>query len=184
MAQSESMRFQSCTIPFPMAKPVKRAVGIVSKPNKPEVAHIMPPLMDWLRSNGRDFVVDPETAGHAGGVCAVSSRQEMAGLDLEFVIVLGGDGTFLSAARAVAKSGIPLVGVNLGALGFLTEVPIEELYPALERIEQGNCAIDLRSMVHCEVTREGSKIAVFDALNDIVVGKSSIARLNHCDVSI
>jgi NAD+ kinase len=104
--------------------------------------------------------------------------------DLDYVIVLGGDGTFLSAARAVAKAGIPIVGVNLGALGFLTEVPIEDIYQTLESIEEGNCAIDLRSMVHCEVTREGTKIAVFDALNDIVVGKSSIARLNHCDVFV
>ena len=166
-----------------MAKPVKRAVGIVSKPNKPEVAEAMPPLMDWLRSNGRDFVVDPETAVHAGGVRAVS-RQDMAGLDLEYVIVLGGDGTFLSAARAVAKSGIPVVGVNLGALGFLTEIPIEELYPTLEGIERGSFALDTRSMVHCDVSRAGSIVASYDALNDVVVGKGTIARLNHCDVYI
>lgn len=166
-----------------MAKPVKRAVGIVSKPNKREVAHIMPPLMDWLRSQGRDFVVDPETAAHAGGVRSVS-REEMAGLDLEFVIVLGGDGTFLSAARAVAKSGIPIVGVNLGALGFLTEIPLEELYSTLEGIERGSFVLDIRSMVHCDVSRAGSIIASYDALNDVVVGKGTIARLNHCDLAI
>jgi len=166
-----------------MAKPVKRAVGIVSKPNKAEVAEVMPQLMDWLRSNGRDFVVDPETAVHAGGVRAVS-RQEMANLDLEFLIVLGGDGTFLSAARAVAKSGTPIVGVNLGALGFLTEIPIEELYATLEGIERGSFALDTRSMVHCDVSRAGSIVASYDALNDVVVGKGTIARLNHCDVYI
>ena len=183
MTQLAELRFQSCTIPFPMAKPVKRAVGIVSKPNKPEVSHIMPHLMDWLRSHGRDFVVDPETAPHAGGVRSVS-RLEMACLDLEFVIVLGGDGTFLSAARAVAKSGIPIVGVNLGALGFLTEIPLEELYSTLEGIEKGSFALDVRSMVHCDVSRAGSVIASYDALNDVVVGKGTIARLNHCDLSI
>jgi NAD+ kinase len=168
-----------------MANPAKhkKAVGIVSKPNKPEVAEQMPALIDWLRARGRDLLVDPETAPHAGGVRMVS-RQEMGEHDLEFVIVLGGDGTFLSAARAVAKAGIPLVGVNLGALGFLTEVPIEELYPTLASIEAGAYSLDVRSMVHCEVNRNGSIIATYDALNDIVVGKSSIARLNHCDVFI
>ncbi|MBV9341401.1 MAG: NAD(+)/NADH kinase [Acidobacteria bacterium] len=161
----------------------RKAVGIVSKPNKPEVAEIMPGLMNWLRAHGYDFIVDPETAPHAGGALAVS-RVEMASRQLDFVIVLGGDGTFLSAARAVARSGIPIVGVNLGALGFLTEVPLEELYPTLESIEKGSCGLDIRAMVHCEVTRHGEVIAKFDALNDVVVGKATIARLNHCDVYI
>jgi NAD+ kinase len=166
-----------------MPKPAKKAVGIVSKPNKPEVAQIMPPLVAWLRSHDRDFVVDPETAPHAGGVRTVS-RQDMANLDLEFIVVLGGDGTFLSAARAVAKSGIPIVGVNLGALGFLTEIPTDELYSTLAGIEKGSFALDVRSMVHCDVSRRGEVIASFDALNDVVVGKGTIARLNHCDVYV
>jgi len=139
-----------------MAKPApKKAVGIVSKPNKPEVAQILPGIIEWLHGRGHELLVDPETAPHAGGLRMVS-RQEMGELDLDYVIVLGGDGTFLSAARAVAKAGIPLVGVNLGALGFLTEVTIEELYSTLESIEKGACAIDMRSMVHCEVIREGA----------------------------
>src|SRR5947209_244064 len=161
----------------------KKAVGIVSKPNKPEVAQIMPALADWLRANDYSFIVDPETAAHAPGA-EIVSRVEMAERKLEFVIVLGGDGTLLSAARAVAKAGIPILGVNLGALGFLTEVPLEELYPTLDSIDKGSCAMDVRAMVHCEVGREGSIIASYDALNDVVVGKATIARLNHCDVYI
>jgi NAD+ kinase len=168
-----------------MGKPVatKKPIGIVSKPNKAEVAQIMPGLIEWLRAHGRDFLADPETAPYAPGARMVS-RQEMGEQEPEFVIVLGGDGTFLSAARSVAQSGIPIVGVNLGALGFLTEIPLEELYPTLESIEQGVCEIDARAMVHCEVDRNGRVIASYDALNDIVVGKASIARLNHCDVFI
>ena len=161
----------------------KKTVGIVSKPNKPEVAEIMPGLMQWLRGHDYDFMVDPETAAYAAGSLTVS-REELGTRKLEFVIVLGGDGTFLSAARAVARAGIPIVGVNLGALGFLTEVPLEELYPTLDSIEKGSCAIDQRSMVHCDVSRNGSSIASYDALNDVVVGKGTIARLNHCDVYI
>ena len=168
-----------------MGNPVssKKAVGIVSKPNKPEVAKIVPGLIEWLRANGHDFVADPETAPHVPGARIVS-RIEMGALDLEFVIVLGGDGTLLSAARAVAKAGIPIVGVNLGALGFLAEVPLGELYPTLNSIEHGECAFDVRSMVHCDVRRGHSNIATYDALNDVVVGKGTIARLNHCDVYI
>jgi NAD+ kinase len=160
-----------------------KVVGIVSKPNKPEVAQIVPDLSNWLDSRGYNFVVDPETAPHAPGA-EILARVEMASRKLEFVIVLGGDGTLLSAARAVAPAGIPIVGVNLGALGFLTEIPLEDLYPTLESIIKGSCGIDVRSMVHCEVSRGGSIAASYEALNDVVVGKGTIARLNHCDVYI
>jgi NAD+ kinase len=168
-----------------MGNPVssKKAVGIVSKPSKPEVADIVPGLIEWLCANGHDFVVDPETAPHVPGARVVT-RIEMGALDLEFVIVLGGDGTLLSAARAVAKAGIPIVGVNLGALGFLAEVPLSQLYPTLDSIERAACNFDVRSMVHCEVRRGETTIARYDALNDVVVGKGTIARLNHCDVYI
>jgi NAD+ kinase len=160
-----------------------KIVGIVSKPNKLEVAQIVPGLKDWLRSNGYSFVVDPETAPFAPEA-EVLPRLEMASRKLEFVIVLGGDGTLLSAARAVAPAGIPIVGVNLGALGFLTEIPIDDLYPMLESVIKGSCDIDVRSMVHCEVIRQRSVVASYEALNDVVVGKGTIARLNHCDVYI
>ncbi len=69
-------------------------------------------------------------------------------------------------------------------MGFLTEVPLDVLYPTLDSIDKHLCDIDVRSMVHCEVGRKGSIIASFDALNDVVVGKGTIARLNHCDVYI
>lgn len=160
-----------------------KAVGIVSKPNKPEIAQIVPGLTGWLQEHGYTFVVDPETAPHLANAEMVS-RTGMAARKLDFVIVLGGDGTLLSAARAVARAGIPVVGVNLGALGFLTEVPLDELYPTLETIDRGSCGIDHRSMVHCEVSRGGKNIESYEALNDVVVGKGTIARLNHCDVFI
>ncbi|HEX3739507.1 MAG TPA: NAD(+)/NADH kinase [Terriglobales bacterium] len=160
-----------------------KIVGIVSKPNKPEVAQIVPGLKEWLTGHGYSYVVDPETARFASGAETLS-RVDMASRNLEFVIVLGGDGTLLSAARAVASAGIPIVGVNLGALGFLTEVPLEELYPTLESIIKGSCGLDIRSMVHCEVSRRREMVASYEALNDVVVGKGTIARLNHCDVYI
>jgi NAD+ kinase len=160
-----------------------KSVAIVSKPEKPELARIVPDLVAWLRHRHYQVVVDPETAPHAPGI-EVVSREQMASRPLNFVVVLGGDGTLLAAARCVARAGIPVLGVNLGSLGFLTEVPLEELYPTLEGIDAGHYNLETRSMVHCEVMREGSRLAAYDALNDVVMGKATISRLNHCDVYI
>ena len=160
-----------------------KLVGIISKPSKPELANIVPGLLDWLLNNQYQIVVDAETAPYAPGL-EVTSREEMGTRPLKFVVVLGGDGTLLAAARAVARSRIPVLGVNLGSLGFLTEVPLEELYETLEGIEKSCCTLEVRSMLHCDVMRNGQCIAQYDAVNDVVVGKSTIARLNHCDVYI
>jgi NAD+ kinase len=160
-----------------------KSVAIVSKPDKPELATIVPKLLAWLGQHQYQILVDSETAPHAPGI-EVVSREQIAFRPLSFVIVLGGDGTFLAAARGVARAGIPVLGVNLGSLGFLTEVPLEELYPTLEGIDAGHYNVESRSMVHCEVVRAGSTLAAFDALNDIVMGKATISRINHCDVYI
>jgi len=160
-----------------------KAAGIISKPGKPEIATIVPDLLTWFHEHGYGIVVDHETAPYAHGT-EVLTRDEMGRRSLNFVVVLGGDGTLLSAARAVSKAGIPVLGVNLGSLGFLTEVPLADLYPTLEEIEKNCCNVETRSMVHCDVVRKDSQIAQYDALNDIVVGKGTIARLNHCDVYI
>jgi NAD+ kinase len=162
---------------------ISKSAGIISKPRKLELAEIVPPLLAWFREHHYQIVVDPETAPYAVGE-KVLARDDMGSRRLDFVVVLGGDGTLLSAARAVSKAGIPVLGVNLGALGFLTEVPLEGLYTTLESIEQSCCNVESRSMVHCEVLRKDASVGSYDALNDVVVGKGTIARLNHCDVYI
>lgn len=161
----------------------KKSAGIISKPNKPELAQIVPGLLAWFRERNYEIVVDPDTAPYADKA-EVLARDAMASRPLNYVVVLGGDGTLIAAARAVAKAGIPVIGVNLGSLGFLTEVPLGSLYPTLLGIEDSNFNIETRSMVHCEVMRAGACIATYDALNDVVLGKGTIARLNHCDVSV
>jgi NAD+ kinase len=160
-----------------------KAAAIVSKPGKTELESIVPGLLDWFRKHQYQVVVDRETAPHATGI-EVLSREEMALRPLTFVVVLGGDGTLLSTARSMAKSGIPVLGVNLGSLGFLTEVPLDDLHSTLQGIDEGRCNVEVRSMVHCEVFRKDSQLASFEALNDIVVGKGTVSRLNHCDVYI
>jgi len=169
-----------------IAKPLsanEKIAAVVSKPGKPELASIVPELFAWFRHHQYEVVADRETATHAPGA-EVLSRDEMALRPLNFVVVLGGDGTLLSAARSMAKVGIPVLGVNLGSLGFLTEVPLEELYATLQGIEEGRSNVEARSMVHCDVLRKGTTVASYDALNDIVVGKGTVSRLNHCDVYI
>lgn len=170
-------------MPKQNASSALKSAAIVSKPGKQELAIIVPQLVSWLRERHYRVVVDAETLPHAQGVESVE-RDELGRVELNFVIVLGGDGTLLSAARAVSRAGVPVLGVNLGSLGFLTEVPLDHLYPTLEGIDQGKGHVEERSMVHCEVVRHGSLVAQYDALNDIVVGKGTISRLNHCDVYV
>ncbi len=162
--------------------PIRR-VGLISKPAKPELARILPELLRWLGSHHYEVVVDEITASYVAWPKVVA-RNKMGDHDLSFVIVLGGDGTLISAARSVAPRGIPILGVNLGTLGFLTEVPLNGLYEALGSIDEAHARVECRSMVHSEVMREGRIIASFDALNDVVVNKTSIARLASFDLYI
>jgi NAD+ kinase len=160
-----------------------KSVAIVSKPDKPELARIVPGLLRWLQEHSYRVVGDEETGPFGEGL-EIVPRDDLDERHLDFVIVLGGDGTLLSAARAVAKSRTPVLGINLGSLGFLTEVQVEELYTMLEAIHQGSQMVEDRSMVHCEIFRGEVCIASYEALNDVVVGKATIARLNHCDVFV
>ncbi|HLW88166.1 MAG TPA: NAD(+)/NADH kinase [Terriglobales bacterium] len=160
-----------------------KAAAIVSKPGKPELATVVPQLLQWFREHQYQVIVDEETKPYAPGI-EVVSREQLGSRPLNFVVVLGGDGTLLSAARAVSKAGIPVLGVNLGSLGFLTEVPLDQLYPTLQGIENSCCNVETRSMVHGDLVRKGKLVSSYDALNDIVVGKGTISRLNSCDVYV
>ena len=157
--------------------------AILSKPEKPELARILPELLAWLDKHRYRVVTDPETAVYVGGP-EVIERQEIASRPLDFVIVMGGDGTLLSAARVVAKAGIPILGVNLGSLGFLTEVPLADLYPTLEAVDENRCSVESRALIHCQLAREGQCVATYDALNEAVINKVSIARLANFDLYI
>jgi NAD+ kinase len=160
-----------------------KSAAIMSKPSKSELARILPELVAWFKKHNYNVVIDRETSPYIKGLESVP-RSEMASRQLDFVVVLGGDGTLLSAARAVAKSGVPVLGVNLGSLGFLAEVPLSELYPTLEALESQCCSVEPRSMLHCELVRAGSVVANYDALNDVVISRSAISRLNHFDLYI
>jgi NAD+ kinase len=160
-----------------------KAVGIISKPAKPELAEILPKLLDWLRRHHYQIAIDRETAVYTTGP-EVIDRDQMCARPLDFVIVLGGDGTLLSTSRVVSRAGIPILGVNLGSLGFLTEVPLSEMYDALEEVDQKKAAVEPRSLVHCDLRRAGRSIMNYSALNDVIVNKSALARLNTYELFI
>ncbi len=166
----------------PQASPSKTA-AIISRPDRSEVARIVPGLLTWLGEHGYKVVIDPETAQYAAGQ-EVIPRNQMGSKALDLVVVLGGDGTLLSAARTTAAVDVPLLGVNLGSLGFLTEVPPEQLYSTLEAIAQGRAAIEHRSLMHCELLREGTIRGSYLVFNDAVVNKTALARLNTYDLYI
>jgi len=160
-----------------------KAAAIISKPAKPELANILPGLIAWLEKHSYKTVIDRETAAYVQGP-EVMDRSDIGSRALDVVVVLGGDGTLLSAARVVAKAGIPVLGVNLGSLGFLTEVPLPELYPTLEAMDEGCCSLESRAQLHCQLFRGDQCAADYDALNDVVVNKVSIARLGSFDLFI
>lgn len=165
---------------------MKKTVAILSKPDKSALFEVAPEITRWLGEQGYSVVADRETAAYLQGRAGVRTvgREKLAAAKPEFAIVLGGDGTMLAAARVLAKSRIPILGVNLGSLGFLTEVALEELYPTLEAAVGGKCVLERRAMLHCETKRNGKTISRHDLLNDAVVNKTELARIADFDVFI
>jgi NAD+ kinase len=162
----------------PSSTPRPKTVVVASKPDRPELSEVLPPLCRWLKERGYCVVADRESAVYYSGLESLP-RDDFAKLSPQLALVLGGDGTLLSVARAVACVDTLILGVNLGTLGFLTEVQLSGLYPALEAIESGHYIVDTRSMLSCSLVRNGSTLTTHLALNDLVVSKSAIARLNH-----
>jgi len=152
-----------------------KLVGIMAKPGIPQASAIMPKLVAWLAERGAQARLDLEAARYFEGHPGMPREQVPEGTQL--VIVLGGDGTLLSAARAVAGREIPIFPVNLGGLGFLTAITLDQLYPELERALDGEQRVVPRRMLHCDLVREGKIVKSFEALNDVVITKTEIARM-------
>ncbi len=158
-------------------------VAIVSKPNKEELNRLLPDLVAWLRKHSFEPLLDLEGAAYTTSAEAVD-RAEMPGLKPDLVIVLGGDGTLLAAARVFASTGTPILSVNLGYLGFLTEVRLADLYSTLESWCKGCHDVDERAMLHAALWRDGQEHSCYEALNEIVVSKGDIARMGDFSVEL
>jgi len=157
-------------------------VGIVSKPAVAAAAEVVPKLLAWLEARAIRVRYDQGTAFYASRDGGLTREDVPEGCDL--VIVLGGDGTLLSAARAIGSREIPLFAVNLGSLGFLTAITIDELYPELERALRGEHRIGRRKLLHAEVRRGDSIVSRYEALNDVVLTKAAIARMIDLDAFV
>jgi NAD+ kinase len=165
------------------SSPRSKVAAIISRPARPEVARTLPALLAWLHDHGYEVIVDPETAKYSDGQPEVL-RSQMSSWPLDLVVVLGGDGTLLSAVRATAATDAPLLGVNLGSLGFLTDVPLSALFSTLEEIAQGRAPIEKRSLMQCELLRDDNVLGSYLAFNDVVVNKTALARLNNYDLFV
>ena len=175
-----------------------KRIAIVSKPLKEELSALLPELVEWLRAHDFEPVLDRESASYLVGPAAamlapsgsilngveVRNRHDLPDVKPILVIVLGGDGTLLAIGRIFAPHGTPILSVNLGSLGFLTEVRLSNLYPTLEGWCDDCVVIDERAMLHTEHWREGKCIAHYEAVNDIVVSKSAIARMAEFAIEI
>ena len=152
-----------------------KTVGIVSKPGAKAGHQLVPQVIEWLRKRSLTVRMDDETAAYTSGEKGIARENVPEGCEL--IIVLGGDGTLLSAARAIGKREIPLFPVNLGGLGFLTAITIDELFPELERALRGEHRVAKRKLLNVELKRKDKVLASYDALNDAVLTKASIARM-------
>ncbi|MFQ5789119.1 MAG: NAD(+)/NADH kinase [Acidobacteriota bacterium] len=160
-----------------------RNAAVVAKPHIREVGSVVLSLVDWLRQHRIEPVVEERVAEDVRGTCATFPLARPP-RDADLLIVLGGDGTLLSAARAMGARQIPILGINLGSLGFLTDIALPELHPALDSILAGEFTIDSRMMLNAELVRKGKVLARQTVLNDVVITKGAIARMIEVGVEI
>jgi NAD+ kinase len=151
-------------------------IGIAAKPSKPEAEPILRKLVPWLRDRRLEAILDLEAAGICPDLGPGRPRTEVAGV-ADLFIVLGGDGTLLSVARLMGSREVPILGVNLGGLGFLTEVTLDELFPTLELVLRDQFNVTRRLSLTARVLREGQVVASFEALNDAVITKTALSRI-------
>lgn len=149
-----------------------KTIGIVLKPEHAQGKAVLEKLIHWLQQQGKEaLLID-------------AARKKTLPRTLDMVIVLGGDGTLLSAARLVEGLDIPILGVNLGSLGFLTEVTLDELYPTLEKVFKNQYVLDPRLMLKSLIRRGKKEIPQPRVLNDIVVGHGTLAKLIKLEIII
>jgi NAD+ kinase len=160
-----------------------RNIGIISRPRRSNLSEVVPPLLGWLEDRGIHVAYDQETASSLAEPSEGRSREQVSAAS-DLLLVLGGDGTLLAAARVAAPRGIPILPINMGSLGFLTSFMLEELYPALEDILAGRLTISERVMLHAELERGDKILDKQTVLNEVVINKGALARMIELELSI
>ena len=159
-----------------------KSIGILTKPKFPEVKTTLQGVVAWLKARSIEVLLDTTSAtllSEPGGI----QKTQLAG-KADVLLVLGGDGTMLNAARLAAERSIPILGVNMGGLGFLTEVRLDNLYPSLDRVFANDFVLDERLMLKAHVHRHGETVARGTVLNDIVISKGTLARMIELKIAI
>jgi NAD+ kinase len=159
-----------------------KSIGILTKPKFPEVKGTLQDVVNWLRSRNINVILGQTAAALLGEQGGYQDVQLSSKADV--LLVLGGDGTMLNAARLAAERSIPILGVNMGGLGFLTEVRLESLYPSLERVFANDYVLDERLMLRIHIHRNGETIAEGVVLNDVVISKGTLARMIELKIAI
>ena len=158
-----------------------KKIGIIAKPFGVEVKKIIGDLLKWLTEKEKETYLDSETASRFLDQSSLF-KVPFIPHEMDLVVVLGGDGTLLSVARLIEGHRVPILGVNLGGLGFLTEINIEDLYPTLEKIFQNEFLVDERIMLKTDVGRQGKKIAHSHVLNDVIINKGTLAKMIKLEI--
>lgn len=158
-----------------------KKIGIICKPGRKEPQEILQELLPMIHGKGCETFIDNETAAELN-INGFSRDEIVARVDM--VLVLGGDGTMLSVSRLVAEKGIPILGINLGSLGFITEVSRDEIFSTVSKILNDGCAIEERLMLSAAVHRDGKKLTEYTVLNDVVINKGAVARIIDLETNI
>jgi len=158
-------------------------IGIFSRPRRADISEIVRPLLDWLSKRGIRAMYDTETAVSLRDEASGKARDTLAD-ECDLLLVLGGDGTLLAAAREAAPRGIPILPINLGSLGFLTSFTLGELYPALGETIAGRLAASERVMLTASLLRESEVVESQSVLNEAVITKGALARMIEIELSI
>lgn len=158
------------------------SVGIIYKHHFEPAREEARKLEKWLRARGASVYVEEMSDRDRGERCP--ENPSAIPRDVNWVVVLGGDGTLLGAARKVGRYGVPMLGVNLGGLGFLTEIQLKKLYPAVEMMMENRLDVESRLMLETKVEREGEEVCNFHVLNDVVISKGTPARIIELEVHI
>jgi len=153
---------------------VIRSVGICLKPSQPQLGEAVQALQSWLEDRDLTAVLDKHAANAVAR--AGSARSEIAE-KVDLMVVLGGDGTLLAVARAIGSRPVPILGVNLGTLGFLAEISQEELFSTLDEALAGGCQVEPRMRLEVSVARAGEVVGHYLALNDAVLARTALSRM-------
>lgn len=158
-------------------------IGVIARGDRPDAGTVVRELARWLAARGCHVLVDRDTAALRPDPAAVVERATLPG-QVDLIVVVGGDGTLLSVARLVDGLDVPILGVNLGGLGFLTATTLEALYPTLEAVLAGQYTAEDRMVLAASLGRAGETLAEYLALNDVVIAKGALGRLIDLEVSV